>query len=72
MLRVEASLIDLVVRVPTQSSGRERTYTTSTGEMTPLMEIRDSLSGEILVRRLDAVHDVVPTAELTGDAAEGE
>jgi hypothetical protein len=53
-LRVAAAIIDLVVKVPTQSgAGREHIYTSSTGEMTLLMELRDSLSGEILARVAD-------------------
>lgn len=54
VLRANAAIIDLVVTVPPQSSvGRETVYTSSTGEMTLLMELRDSLSGEILARVAD-------------------
>jgi hypothetical protein len=53
VLRVEAGIIDLVVKVPTQTYGNERTFTTSTGEMTLLLELFDSRSGEILARVAD-------------------
>lgn len=53
-LRVAAEIIDLVIKVPTQvSTGSERLFTSSTGEMTLLMELRDALSGEILARVSD-------------------
>jgi hypothetical protein len=54
VLRVAAAIIDLVIKVPTRSgAGREHVYTSSTGKMTLLMELRDSLSGEILARVAD-------------------
>ena len=54
VLRVAAEIIDLVVHVPTRPQpGRVDVFTTSTGEMTLLMELRDSLSGEILARVAD-------------------
>jgi len=54
VLRIETAIIDLVVKVPTeQGAGREHVYTSSTAEMTLLMELRDSLSGEILARVAD-------------------
>jgi hypothetical protein len=54
VLRIGANLIDLVVHVPTENTGgSEQTFTSSTGEMTLLMELHDSLSGEILARVAD-------------------
>jgi hypothetical protein len=54
VLRVEPAVIDLTVRVPTQGrAGRETILVTSTAEMTLLMELRDSESGEILARIAD-------------------
>ena len=54
VLRVAAAIIDLVIKVPTRSgAGREHVYTSSTGSMTLLMELRDALSGEILARVSD-------------------
>jgi len=53
-LRVEAAIIDLVVNVPTESSaGRDSVFTTSAAEMTLVMELRDSITGEILARVAD-------------------
>jgi hypothetical protein len=51
VLRIEAALLDLVVNVPTrQRAGREFVFTTSTAQMTLVMELRDSPSSEILAR----------------------
>jgi hypothetical protein len=52
-LRVEAAIIDLVVNVPTRPSGGERVFTTSAAQMTLVMEVRDSITGEILARVAD-------------------
>ncbi|UCG88098.1 MAG: DUF3313 family protein [Gemmatimonadota bacterium] len=54
VLHINADLIDLVVRVPTEGGlGRERTYTRSYGEVTLILELRDSESEEILARVAD-------------------
>ena len=53
VLRIAASLVDLVVRVPTQRDGRQRNFTRSYGLVTPVLELRDSQSGEILARAAD-------------------
>ncbi len=53
VLRVSASLIDLVVRVPTETAGRQDVYTRSYGLVSLIVELRDSQSGEILVRAAD-------------------
>jgi hypothetical protein len=53
VLRITAELVDLVVRVPTERSGRDDTYTRSYGEVTLLLELRDSQSGEIYARAAD-------------------
>jgi hypothetical protein len=53
VLRITAELVDLVVRVPTERSGRERTFARSYGEVTLLLELRDSESGEIFARAAD-------------------
>ena len=52
-LRVEAAIIDLVVNVPTRPSGGERVFTTSAAQMTLVLELRDSVTGEILARSAD-------------------
>jgi len=54
VLRVSADLLDLIVRVPTErASGRSRTFVASYGEVTLVLEVRDSESGEILARAGD-------------------
>jgi hypothetical protein len=54
VLRVSADLMDLIVRVPTErASGRTQTFVASYGEVTLVVEARDSESGEILARAGD-------------------
>jgi hypothetical protein len=54
VLYVEASIVDLIVKVPTESyAGREATVTTSTADMTLMLELYDSQSGELLARVKD-------------------
>jgi len=54
VLRLAPSIIDLQVKVPTKpSSGRGRVYAKNVGEMTLMLELYDSLSGEILARVRD-------------------
>ncbi len=53
VLRITASLIDLVVSIPTQRSGRQDVYTRSYGMVSLILELRDSQSGEILARAGD-------------------
>jgi hypothetical protein len=54
VLLVTAKLIDLIVRIPTQNtSGRSRSATSSYGEVTLIVEARDSETGEILARAAD-------------------
>jgi len=54
VLRISAAIIDLIVKVPTSNRGNsDRVYTSSTAQMTLIMELRDSLSGEILARIAD-------------------
>ena len=57
-LRVTAHIINLYVNAPDiPSAGRVRTYTTSTGEMTLVLELRDSVTGQTLARAIDRVED---------------
>lgn len=50
-LRVTPRIIDLIVTVPTeQVAGRENTFATSAAQMTLILELFDSLSGEPLAR----------------------
>ena len=52
VLRVSAHLIDLEVRIPTENR-QPRTYARSFGEVTLILELFDSESGEILARVAD-------------------
>jgi hypothetical protein len=54
VLRLVPSIIDLQINVPTEpAAGRDRVYAMKVGKMTLLLEIHDSLSGEILARVAD-------------------
>jgi hypothetical protein len=53
VLLIEPSLIDLVVKVPTNPPPNSNTYTTSAGEVTLLLELRDSETQELLARVAD-------------------
>ena len=54
VLRLDAYLIDLVVRFDREATvGRNRQYTDSYGEVTMILELKDSESGEILARVAD-------------------
>jgi hypothetical protein len=54
-LRVSAAIVDLYINAPdTMSAGRSRTYTANTGRMTLVAELRDSMTGELLARAVDA------------------
>jgi hypothetical protein len=52
-LRVTAAIVDLFVSAPDTAIGTTRTYTASAGRMTLVMELRDSVSGELLARVVD-------------------
>ena len=68
VMRISATLLDLVVRVPTErAGGRDRTYAASYGEVTLIMELYDSQSGEILARagqRMDPTRSPYQLAEV--------
>jgi hypothetical protein len=54
-LRVTAAIVDLYISAPdNMSAGRSRTYTANSGRMTLVAELRDSVTGEILARAVDA------------------
>ncbi len=54
-LRVTAAIVDLYITAPdTMPAGRTRTYTANTGRMTLVAELRDSTTGELLARAVDA------------------
>ena len=53
-LRVSAAIVNLFVTAPdTMSAGRSRTYTANSGQMTLVVELRDSVTGELLARAVD-------------------
>lgn len=54
VLDVRASIVDLYVNAPdTMDAGRTRTYTMDAGEMTLVMELADSETGQVLARVYD-------------------
>jgi hypothetical protein len=54
-LRVTAAIVDLYISAPdTMPAGRSRTYTANSGRMTLVAELRDSTTGELLARAVDA------------------
>lgn len=54
-LRVSAAIVDLYITAPDAlAPGRTRTYTANAGRMTLVAELRDSTTGEILARAVDA------------------
>jgi hypothetical protein len=54
VLRVKTNIVNLFVSAPKpETTGRSRTYTVSSGEMTLVAELYDSETGEILARVID-------------------
>lgn len=57
-LHIQAAIVNLYVNAPDiPSAGRVRTYTTSTGEMTLVLDVRDSVTGQSLARAVDRQED---------------
>ncbi len=53
-LVVIPAIVDLFVTAPdTMTAGRSRTYTANSGRMSLVLELRDSMTGEILARVVD-------------------
>lgn len=53
-LRVIPAIVDLYIVAPdSMTAGRTRTYTTNSGRMTLVVELRDPVTGEILARAVD-------------------
>jgi hypothetical protein len=53
-LLVLPAIVDLYIAAPdTNTGGRNRTYTTNSGRMTLVLELRDSVTGETLARVVD-------------------
>jgi len=56
VLRVSAAIVNLYITAPEKmSAGRSRTYTTSAGHMTLVVELRDSVTGKLMARAVDTV-----------------
>jgi hypothetical protein len=56
VLRVSAAIVNLYIIAPDKmSAGRSRTYTTSSGHMTLVVELRDSVTGKLMARAVDSV-----------------
>jgi len=54
VLRLSPAIADLYINAPdTNYAGRSTTYTVSAGEMTLVMELRDSETGDLLARVID-------------------
>jgi hypothetical protein len=54
-LVVIPAIVDLFITAPdTMTAGRSRTYTANSGRMTLVLELRDSMTGEILARVVDS------------------
>lgn len=52
-LRVTSAIVDLYVVASDMIAGRDRTYTADASRMTLVLEVRDSVTGEILARAVD-------------------
>ena len=53
-LTVIPAIVDLYITAPdTMTAGRSRTYTANSGRMTLVLELRDSVTGEVLARAVD-------------------
>jgi len=61
-LILAVSLLDIVSRVPPQQIGRHDIYLSSVGEITLVLELKDSLSGETLLRAAER-SDVEPAGQ---------
>jgi hypothetical protein len=54
VLRVQAALINVYINAPdTMSAGRSRTYVMEAGRMTVVMQLADSVTGQLLARVVD-------------------
>jgi hypothetical protein len=53
-LTVIPAIVDLYITAPdSPTAGRSRTYTANSGRMTLVLELRDSVTGEVLARAVD-------------------
>ena len=61
VLEVQAAIVNLYINAPDvsmQTAARVRTYTTDSGEMTLISELRDSVTGTLLARIYDRRDDL--------------
>lgn len=55
VLRLTPAIVDLYINAPDRMEpGRSTTYTTDAGRMTLVLEVRDSVTGDLLARVVDA------------------
>lgn len=55
VLRLSPAIVDLYINAPDRMEpGRSTTYTTDAGRMTLVLEVRDSVTGDLLARVVDA------------------
>jgi Protein of unknown function (DUF3313) len=56
VLRVSGAIVNLYITAPERpSAGRSRTYVASNGHMSGVVELRDSVTGQLLARAVDNV-----------------
>jgi len=55
VLEIQAALVNLYINAPdpSQVAGQTRVYTTDAGEMTLVMQLHDSVTGQLLARTVD-------------------
>jgi hypothetical protein len=54
VLEVRAAIVNLYITAPdVKSAGRDRVYTTDAGQMTLVIQVHDSVTGELLARAYD-------------------
>lgn len=71
-LIVRPAIVDLDVSSPETRSGRTRNATESVGEMTLYLELRDSVTGDILVKAMDHQFDRSNVAIFVQDQTRNE
>jgi hypothetical protein len=65
-LHVSAAIADLYINAPDiPSAGRVRTYTTSAGSMTLVVDVRDAVTGKLLARAVDRADDADASTQLS-------
>ena len=75
VLLVQGLLVDVISRIPPERSGSNRLFVRRPWEVTLMVELRDSMSNQLLARsiesqRIDGVYDVTELPEVTQWATE--